>query len=322
MKNPLKVAAAQFEMAQNNKARNLEVMAGFVERAARKGADVISFPELCLNGYHFLTGLERTALLEIAERTDEGPAVLFVAELARRHNLHILFGLLEKDPEDHMYNTYVAVGPQGRVFQHRKVHAFENSAILQGDRLDTFELLGWTCGVLVCYDNNLPENGRVLALKGAELVFAPHQTGGFDIARAGMGRIPLELWQNRHQDPQPMREAILGLKGRAWITKWLPARAYDNNCYLVFANGVGIDGPEVRVGCSMILDPEGIIIAETTEAEDGLIIAELYKEKRVNSLAGSHIAARRPSLYGSIVAPIQEVDTRTIRNRISGEKII
>ncbi|MCY3023578.1 MAG: nitrilase [Planctomycetota bacterium] len=322
MKNPLKVAAVQFEMAQNDKPRNLQVMAGFVEQAAGKGADVVAFPELCLCGYHFLTELGRPSLLKIAERTDDGEAVTFMRRLARRHKLHILFGLLEKDARNRLYNTYVAVGPKGRLFQHRKVHAFENSAIRQGDRLDTFDLLGWTCGILICYDNNLPENGRVLCLKGAELVFAPHQTGGFDIPRAGMGRISLELWRNRHKDPLPMREAILGLKGRAWIAKWLPARAYDNNCYLVFANGVGGDGPEVRVGCSMILDPEGIVIAETTEAEDDLIIAELYKEKRVNSLASSHIAARRPSLYGKIVEPIPETDTRTIRNRISGEKIV
>ena len=322
VKNPLKVAAVQFEMAEKDKDRNLHVMAGFVAQAAKKGADVVAFPELCVTGYHFLTGLDRTSLLELAERTDKGPSVRAMTEQAHRHRCHILYGLLERDADDRLYNTFVAVGPDGPLFQHRKVHAFENSAILQGDRLDTFDLLGWNCGVLICYDNNLPENGRVLALKGAELIFAPHQTGGFDIPRAGMGRIPPELWRDRHKDPLPMREAILGLKGRAWITKWLPSRAYDNNCYLVFTNGVGMDGPEVRVGCSMILDPEGIIIAETTAAEDDLIFAELYKEKRQDSLASAHLACRRPSLYQKIAEPVPETDTRSARNRISGEKIV
>jgi predicted amidohydrolase len=248
--------------------------------------------------------------------------VQFMTEQARRHGVHLLFGLLEIDAENRLYNTQVVVGPDGPIFQHRKVHAFENSAILQGDRLDTFNLLGWTCGILICYDNNLPENARVLALKGAEVIFAPHQTGGFDIPRAGMGRIPLDLWHNRHRDPQPMREAIMGLKGRAWIAKWLPSRAYDNNLYYVFSNGVGIDGPEVRVGCNMIVDPEGIVIAETNEAEDDLVLAELHKDKRVDSLTCAHMASRRPSLYGKIVEPVPEVDTRTIRNRVSCEKIV
>jgi len=322
MKNPLKVAAVQFEMAQNDKPRNLQKMAALTEEAARKGADVVAFPEICITGYHFLTGLDRAALVAIAERTDTGPAVKFMTEQAKRHRVHALLGLLEIDAENRLFNTQVVVGPDGPIFRHRKVHAFENSAIQQGDRLETFGLLGWTCGILICYDNNLPENARVLALKGAEVIFAPHQTGGFDIPRAGMGRIPLELWQNRHRDPQPMRDAILGPKGRAWIAKWLPSRAYDNNCYYVFSNGVGIDGPEVRVGCSMIIDPEGIVIAETDEAEDDLIVAELYKEKRIDSLPSAHLASRRPSLYGKIVEPAPEVDTRTVRNRVSREKIV
>jgi predicted amidohydrolase len=118
-----------------------------------------------------------------------------------------------------------------------------------------------------------------------------------------------------------MRQAILGPKGYEWIRKWLPSRSYDNNVYTVFANGVGIDGPEVRVGCSMILDPEGIILSETTEAGDGMIMATACKEALKGTLAGSHVAARRPSLYGKIVEPIEEVDTREVRNRMSGETI-
>jgi len=113
------------------------------------------------------------------------------------------------------------------------------SAILQGEKLETFELLGWTCGILTCYDNDLPENTRVLALKGAEIVFAPHQTGGFDIRRAGMGRIPLKPWRRRHVDPAAIRQAIMGPKGYEWIVKWLPSRSHDNNVYTVFANGGG-----------------------------------------------------------------------------------
>jgi hypothetical protein len=160
-----------------------------------------------------------------------------------------------------------------------------------------------------------------MALKGTELLFAPHQTGGFDIERAGMGRIPLELWKNREEDPVPMQQAILGPKGREWLMKWLPSRAYDNNCFLVFTNGVGIDGPEVRVGCNMIVDPEGIVMAETTASDDGVIYATLDKQARVGSLAESHMRARRPSLYGPIAEPIEEIDTRLIRNTVSGETI-
>ena len=321
MAETLCVAAAQFEMAENDKAANLAAMARMVDEAAARGAAVVSFPEMCTTGYHFLTQSSKEKLLSIAERIPDGPTVQAVRDLARRSGQAVLFGMLERGGGERMYNTYVVVTPEGVLFTHRKLHPFENSAILQGDRLETFELLGWTCGVLVCYDMNLPENPRVLALKGAEILFAPHQTGGFDIHRAGMGRIPRTLWRRRHVDPVAIRQAILGPKGYEWIVKWLPSRSYDNNVFTVFANGVGIDGPEVRVGCSMIVDPEGIILAETTAAEDGLVVASLSKAARADSLPASHLAARRPSLYGKICEPVKEVDTRTIRNRISGETI-
>lgn len=320
-KDVLVVAGVQFEMAQDDKAANLATMAKFIDQAAAAGADVVSFPELCTTGYHFLTQSSREKLLSLAENVPNGPTTKFFHDKARATGLAVLFGMLELGDGGMMYNTYVVVTPEGFLFRHRKVHAFENSAIGQGDRLETFDLLGWKCGVLICYDNNLPENTRVLTLKGAELIFAPHQTGGFDIQRAGMGRIPLDLWTNRHRDPAPMRQAILGPKGRDWIVKWLPCRSYDNNVFTVFTNGVGIDGPEVRVGCSMITDPEGIILNETTDMEDSMVIASLPKAARVNSLPSSHLAARRPSLYGPICEPVAEVDTRVVRNKVSGEKI-
>lgn len=321
MKNPLTVAAVQFEMAENDKPKNLATMADFIAQAGRKGVDVICFPEMCTTGYHFVTTLSKPEIVAIAENTTTGPTVKFLTSKAREHHIVIIAGILEKDEADVCYNTAVVIGPEGRIFQHRKIHAFENSAIIEGRKLETFQLHGWTCGILICYDNNLPENTRVLALQGVELLFAPHQTGGFDIPRAGMGRIALDTWRNRHRDPLPMKYAITGLKGREWLTKWLPCRAYDNNTYVVFANGVGIDGPEVRVGCNMIIDPEGLIVAETTEPENAMIISSLSKEKRINSLPSSHMGARRPSLYGKIVEAVPEVDTRLLRNRVSNEQI-
>jgi len=50
-------------------------------------------------------------------------------------------------------------------------------------------------------------------------------------------------------------------------------------------------------------------------------VATLTKSARVGTLSGSHVLARRPSLYGKIIELTKEVDTRKIRNRVSGEKI-
>ncbi|HYE04147.1 MAG TPA: nitrilase-related carbon-nitrogen hydrolase [Planctomycetota bacterium] len=320
MNDTLTIAAVQFEMTEDDKTRNLARMTELAAQAAGRGAEVVAFPEMCLSGYHYLTGLDRERLRAIAETADDGPAVRAMTAVARRHGIAIGFGLLERDG-DRLYNTWVVVDDAGALFRHRKLHAFESSSISSGDRLALFDVKGWRCGVLICYDNNIPENMRVLALSGAELVFAPHQTGGFDIPRAGMGRIPLELWRKRAADPKPLHDAFIGPKGRAWIHKWLPSRAYDNNCWLAFVNGVGVDGPEVRVGCSAVFDPEGLVAAETTRAGDDIVLATLSKAARVGSLPSAHLASRRPGLYTRLIEPVAGVDARTARNRVSVEQI-
>jgi predicted amidohydrolase len=320
-KQTLNVAAVQFEMKQDDKDANLATMERFVATAAARGADLVAFPEICLTGYNYLFECSPRRLLAIAEDAASGPSVRRVRAMAKRHGVAILFGLLEKTGAGEMYNTYVVVTEAGTIFRHRKVHAFENSAIRQGGELEVFDLFGWRMGVLICYDNNLPENPRVLCLKGAEVVFAPHQTGGFDMSSRGMGRIPLDLWRNRQCDPASLQQELCGPKGRQWIQKWLPARAYDNNVFYIFANGVGIDGPEVRVGCSAIIDPEGIVLAETIAAGDDMIMAPLAKGALQRTVAGGHLKARRPSLYAKIVEPVAEIDTRLVRNELTGHKI-
>lgn len=321
-RDAIRVAAVQFEMRTDDKEANLATMERWVARAAAAGADLVAFPEICLTGYNHLFACSRRRLLQIAEDAESGPAVRRVRAMARRHRIVVLFGLLERTARDELYNTYVVItGSGGTIFRHRKIHAFENSAIRQGSELAVFELFGWRMGVLICYDNNLVENPRVLCLKGAEVIFAPHQTGGFDMASRGMGRIPLALWRNRERDPAALRQAILGPKGRAWIHKWLPARAYDNNLFYVFANGVGIDGPEVRTGCSAIVDPEGIVLAETTASGDDMVIATLAASARLRTVASGHLKARRPSLYAAIVEPTAEIDTRLARNELTGHQI-
>ncbi|MEI8243261.1 MAG: nitrilase-related carbon-nitrogen hydrolase [bacterium] len=317
----LKVATVQFEMKQDDKAANLATMARFIARAAAEGADIVAFPEMCLTGYNYLFECTPRKLNAIGEDAARGPSVRKVYAMAKRHGIVVAFGLLEK-AADGLFNTYVVVTPdRGVIFKHRKIHAFENSAISQGSQLDVFELFGWKMGVLICYDNNLPENPRVLCLKGAEVIFAPHQTGAFDMSSRGMGRIPLDLWRNRDRDPASLQQAIEGPKGYQWIAKWLPSRPYDNNLFYVFANGVGIDGPEVRVGCSMILDPEGIILAETKRAGDDMIVASLNRDARVRTVCSGHLKARRPSMYGKIVEAVTELDTRSVRNELTSHKI-
>ena len=77
----------------------------------------------------------------------------------------------------------------------------------------------------------------------------------------GRGLVDPELWANRDNDPVSLRQELDGPKGRGWLMRWLPARAYENGVYAVFTNPIGMDGGEVRNGNAMVLDPFGEVIA-------------------------------------------------------------
>ncbi|MGH7143028.1 MAG: nitrilase-related carbon-nitrogen hydrolase [Planctomycetota bacterium] len=317
MSQTLKVAAVQFEPRPSHKEYNLAVMENFVAAAHKFGVQLLAFPEMCLTGYTHLTNGTREDFAAVAEAVPDGPSIETVRGWVRDTGMAILFGLVETGANGVFHNTYVACTPEGPVHAYRKLHAFEHSCIQSGDRFLVFETLGWQIGTLICYDNNLPENVRCTALLGAEILVAPHQTGGFDIEIAGMGRIPLDTWQRRETDPVAIREAILGLKGREWLLKWMPARAYDNNLFYIFSNGVGVDGEEIRTGNSMILDPHGRIMAETQRAGDDMVIALLDKSMREKTLGRSHMLTRRPDLYAPITAKRDGMDTREARNAMT-----
>jgi predicted amidohydrolase len=169
--------------------------------------------------------------------------------------------------------------------------------------------------VLICYDNNLVENARLTALAGAEILLAPHQTGG---CRSGspcaMGPIDVRLWQERDQNPHALQAEFQGDKGRGWLLRWLPARAHDNGMFLVFANGVGQDDDEVRTGNAMVLDCYGRIVNESKAIGDDMVVGDLDASLRERSTGVRWIKARRPELYGPLaVATGREQDTRSVR---------
>jgi predicted amidohydrolase len=165
--------------------------------------------------------------------------------------------------------------------------------------------LGVRVGVLICYDTNIVENVRATALLGCDILLAPHQTGG-TASRSphGMKPVDLELWHNRHADPEALRREFQGDKGRGWLLRWLPSRAHDNGLFLLFANGVGLDDDEVRTGHAMIIDCYGRIQAETQAIEDDLVVADLDLSLLPLCTGRRWIRARRPELYGALTVPL------------------
>jgi len=312
----VRAAAVQFEPVQGDKRANLDRICSFVEQAAHRGVQLLVFPECCITGYWFLRKLSRQELDALAEPAFTGPSSLALAELARRHGITIGAGLVEAGGDGWFYNTYVVAMPDGRMRRHRKLQAFENEHIASGAEFTVFDTPhGFRAGVLICYDVNLVENVRITALMGAEVLLAPHQTGGCRTRNPHiMGLIDRQAWENRVLDPQFIRREILGEKGRGWLMRWLPSRAHDNGLFLVFANGVGVDDDEIRTGNSMILDPYGRILSETQEPADDMVIADLCGDLLPRSSGRMWLQARRPELYRPLITPTGlERDTRSIK---------
>ena len=312
----VRAASVQLNHAPGDKAANLEKIRQFTSAAAGKGVELLVFPEMCITGYWHVRNLERAAIDELAEPIPSGPSVQELLALSSDHGMVIGAGLIERTDDGRLFNAYVVAMPDGRVERHRKIHCFISAHMESGDSFTVFDTpLGCRMGVLICYDNNIGENVRATALQGAEILLAPHQTGGCDSPSPHcMGRIDPALWHDRESDPAAIEAEFYGPKGRDWLMHWLPARAHDNGLFLVYSNGVGIDDDEVRTGNAMILDPYGRVLAETWRARDEMVVADLDASLREGCTGVRWIRTRRPELYGALARPTGgEEDTRKVR---------
>jgi predicted amidohydrolase len=297
----LKIATAQFEHKSGDKKYNLQIINQLSANAAKEGANVVAFHECSVTGYTFAMHLNKEQMLDLAEYIPDGSSIIQLTKIAREHNITVLAGLFEKDTEDKLYKAYVCVDKNGLVAKFRKLHPFINPHLTPGNQYVVFDLYGWKCGILVCYDNNIIENVRATALLGADIIFMPHVTMCTPSTRPGAGFVDPELWKNREADPTSLRQEFDGPKGREWLMKWLPSRAYDNAIYAVFANAIGMDDDQLKNGCSMIIDPYGDIIAECRKLDNDIAIATITPDKLQKAGGYRYRKARRPDLYRDII---------------------
>lgn len=297
----LKISTAQFENKSGDKEYNLSVIDRLAGKAAAEGSKVIAFHECSITGYTFARNLSKGQMLDLAEFIPEGPSIQHLIQIARKHNISVLAGLFEKDQGENIYKAYVCVDKNGLIAKHRKLHPFINSHMKAGNSYTVFDLHGWKCGILICYDNNVIENVRATVLLGADVIFMPHVTMCTPSTRPGAGFVDPALWINRENDPTSLRLEFDGMKGREWLMKWLPSRAYDNGIYAVFSNPIGMDDDQLKNGCSMIIDPFGDILEECRSFNDSFVSTTLIPEKLKQAGGYRYTLARRPELYKEII---------------------
>src|SRR5262249_33207866 len=146
-----------------------------------------------------IRNLSVKALAQMAEPVFDGPSSRRLLEVAKKHDLTIGGGLVEAGSGGEFYNAYVVAMGGGGAPRHRKLHAFEHQSIRSGSDFTVFDIPdGFRVGVLICYDCNILENVRLTALHGAEILLAPHQTGGCRSKNPHlMGVIDRRIWDER-----------------------------------------------------------------------------------------------------------------------------
>lgn len=324
----IKISVAQFENRSGDKEYNLEIIDALCCKAVRSGSQIIAFHECSVTGYTFARNFSKKEMLAVAEKIPEGRSVSRLIEIAGKYNIVILAGLFEKDKDGNIYKAYVCVDRNGLIAKHRKLHPFINAYITPGNSYTVFDISGWKCGILICYDNNIVENVRATVLLGARIIFMPHVTMCTPSPRPGSGFVDPALWENREDDTKMLRKEFDGPKGREWLMKWLPSRAHDNGIYAVFSNPIGMDADQLKNGCSMIIDPFGDIIAECRTLGDDITTAEITSDKLTMAGGYRYTMARRPELYRDIIGKehkaVQKVawmeEDRGKRQKIKGKR--
>ncbi len=201
---------------------------------------LVVLPELWVSGFDY------PRIATLAEQT---PRVLAeLQQLAAEHTIWFAGSLLEKREQDAPCNTLYLTGPKGVVGRYRKHHLFsfwqEDQYLQPGIVPQFIDTPFGPLGALVCYDLRFPEISRAQTFAGCRLI----------VVSAQWPMLRLDHWQ------------LL-----------VKTRAVENQAFVVACNGCGISGINELAGYSMIVGPDGQVLAGAGE-ESTVISAELVEE--------------------------------------------
>lgn len=180
MKDIITVAVVNFKVDAANKESNISRMCGFAEAAAKRGADLILFPEMCLMGYDYFVD-ESISQEEKIKNTEmlSGPSCEKLAEITEKYGIYVVFGMSEKleDANDaKLYNSAVAIGPDGVIGSYKKMHPFETESMwcVKGDEPFMFDTPWGSISIGICFDTyQFPELQRYYCGQGSRLYLNP-----------------------------------------------------------------------------------------------------------------------------------------------------
>lgn len=269
----LKIAGLQMHSLPDPQ-KNLEKAQQLTLLAAERGAKIICFSELFhtpwfpadINSTHF----------QLAENIP-GPTTEIFSKLAQKTETVIILPMFEKDPRGLYFNTAAIIDADGRILgKYRKVHVpqiplWEEKAYFQpGDLGFPVFSTRYACvGVQICWDNFFPEGSRILALKGAQIIFSPTAAAFASQAK----------WE-----------------------KVICANAATNGIFIFRINRVGKEAKQHFYGKSFCANPDGDLLDSPSGRQEGVVMVnlELLEIERTRRL-WTFWKDRRPEVYGEIL---------------------
>jgi len=265
------VAAIQMDNLDDKKI-NLEKADHYIEKAASNGAKLVGLPEY----FNFIGPEDRE--FEAAESIP-GPTTETLSKIARKRKIWLHGGsILEKvSGQDKLFNTCTFFNPDGEMIgKYRKIHLFdvevkggpsfkESRTKESGKEIVVLNTDIGKIGLSICYDMRFPEIYRIMALRGATVVFVPAEYTMFT--------------------------------GKDHWETVLRARAIENQCYVIAPAQIGIKPAYQTYGRSLVIDPWGTVLAKASDIE-ACIFAEIdfeYLEKVRNQVPS--LKNRKPTTY-------------------------
>ncbi len=220
----IEVAIAQMEIWDGDKERNLNNALKILKSLSNseKLPDIVCFPELFTTGYDLKNSQEHAEIFP-------GYTIKQIIEISQ--NKFVVLGTILEVENGKFYNTAFLIGKNGSLIgKYRKVHLFkpmrEDDFLTPGNEISIFSLADFNnfkIGIAICYDLRFPELFRLMALKGAQIIFLPSEF------------------------PNPKR--------KIWKTL-IRARAIENQIYVIGINRVGKGKNNDFFGCSIVSNGE------------------------------------------------------------------
>jgi len=277
----IKLAGIQISCSEE-KERNIEKAVKFAQIATEKGANLICFPELFTT--HWFPREMNKRYFSLAEKMD-GPTVTRLQRLAGENKVVLVCPIFEIE-EDSFYNSAIVIDADGEILgSYRKIHVpqiplwEERYYFSSGNHgFPVFRTKFAPIGVQICWDNFFPEGSRILALKGAKILFCP--------------------------------TAAAFASQRKWETV-ISGNAVANGVYSFRVNRVGSEEKQDFYGRSFSISPEGEFLDKPTGMKDSIALVEIdLKNVDQTRKEWPFLKDRRPETYQEICSdkkPIQEL---------------